>query len=41
MPTITNCPPKVKKAMDKTMLAYAAWRAAEETDREKEKVRRK
>lgn len=34
MPTITNCPPRVKKAMDKTMLAYAAWRAAEETDRE-------
>jgi hypothetical protein len=24
MPTITNCPPKVKAAMDKTMLAYAA-----------------
>ena len=39
MPTITNCPPKVKKAMDKTMLAYTAWRAAEEIDREsKEKV---
>ena len=39
MPTITNCPPKVKKAMDKTMLAYAAWRAAEEIDKaSKEKV---
>lgn len=34
MQTITNCPPKVKKAMDKTMVAYAAWRAAEETDKE-------
>lgn len=33
MPTITNCPPKVKAAMDKTMLAYAAWRAAEEIDK--------
>jgi len=39
MPTITHCPPKVKKAMDKTMLAYAAWRAAEEIDKaSKEKV---
>lgn len=34
MQTITNCPPRVKKAMDKTMLAYAAWRAAEEIDKE-------
>jgi hypothetical protein len=39
MRTITNCPPKVKAAMDKTMLAYAAWRAAEEIDKaSKEKV---
>ena len=30
MPTITNCPPKVKAAMDKTMLAYAAWRSSRE-----------
>jgi hypothetical protein len=37
MRTITNCPPKVKAAMDKTMLAYAAWRAAEETDKESKK----
>jgi len=33
MPTITNCPPKVKKAMDRVMVAYAKWQAAEEIDK--------
>jgi hypothetical protein len=39
MPTITNCPPKVKKAMDRVMVAYAKWQAAEIIDKaSKEKV---
>ncbi len=37
MPTITNCPPKVKKAMDRVMVAYAKWRAAEEIDKASKK----
>lgn len=33
MRTITNCPPKVKAAMNRVMVSYAAWKAAEEIDR--------
>ena len=33
MPTITNYPPKVKKAMDRVMVAYVKWQAAEIIDK--------
>jgi hypothetical protein len=33
MRTITNCPPKMKAAMNRVLVASAAWRAAEETDK--------
>lgn len=37
MRTITNCPPKVKAAMNRVMVSYAAWKAAEEIDKESKK----
>lgn len=39
MPTITNCPPKVKKAMNRVKDAYSKWQAAEIIDKaNKQKV---